>query len=67
MEIIERSSTIRPVRFQCEICGCVFVASCYEYSIKKHFLSGDEYEVSCPECGRKVTKPKYGYFVPMIG
>lgn len=54
------------VKFSCG-CGCVFVADKTEYKIQRHLFDYDEYVISCPECGRRVCKDKFGIYLPFVG
>lgn len=41
------------VRFECQQCGCIFVAEWSEYEKHSSQRDGDWYEAHCPECNSR--------------
>lgn len=52
MEIIKHGD-LKPVLFECHICGCEFIAELNEY--KEGYLSSEKHlTVNCPDCNNLV-------------
>ena len=43
-------------RFECENCGCIFVANKSEYEYRKCGMGEYEYVTECPYCHEEVHK-----------
>ena len=57
MEIIKPGDVnkiLKPKRFICPNCGCVFMADCTEYSYAGMQYNQPHYQCLCPTCCRNV-------------
>ena len=58
MKVIKHGDVYSQKSFECDMCGCVYIAENSEYHfepMETHKESGDLYVCSCPECGARNT------------
>lgn len=65
MRIIKYGRAVRlgsDRKFECKICGSIFVATKDEYQARDDFRNGTFYECICPCCGRMAYADENSFY-----